>query len=131
MLVKIAVDTEETSKMKFKSQLSDELLQKFEELQADKMSFAQKTELLSWFVDSMRTEVHQYFDETNLFNAMTGEERIELCAELDKIHETCADLLFEMTNKRAKGKLVEHNKRFTEIAESVQNFKKRINLVYT
>jgi hypothetical protein len=131
MLVKIAMDTSERSAMPFKSQLSEELLQKFDELKQENMSYAQKTDLLSWFVDSMRTEVHKFFDETNLFNAMTGEERIQLCADLDVIHQDCADLLFDMSNKRAKGKHVEHTKRYTEMIETISNFKDRINLMLT
>ena len=131
MLVKIAMNTSERSAMPFKSELSEELLQKFDQLKQDNMSYAQKTDLLSWFVDSMRTEVHKYFDETNLFNAMTGEERIQLCADLDAIHQDCADLLFDMSNKKAKGKHVENTKRYSEMIEAILNFKDRINLIQT
>ena len=52
-----------------------------------------------------------------------------LCADLDAIHQDCADLLFDMSNKKAKGKHVENTKRYSEMIEAILNFKDRINLI--
>ena len=107
ILVDIAVESQnQKSTQEFKSQLNKELVSKFSQLDKP-MSSKERIELLSWFVDSMRSEVHEYFDETNLFSSMTGEERINLCADLDKIHQDCADLLFKLTHQKQKGQLVE------------------------
>jgi len=96
-------------------------MSKFDKLD-EPMSYSERSKLLSWFVDSMRSEVHQYFEVSNLFNSMTGEERIQLCADLDRIHQNCADLLFEMTNNKNKGKLVQEDRQLSELHKKVKEF---------
>ena len=47
------------------------------------MTFTQKSELLSWFVDSMRSSLIDYFNYTRLFESMPYKNRIALLALID------------------------------------------------
>jgi hypothetical protein len=60
------------------------------------LDFHQRSELLSWFVDSMRSEVLNHFETENLLQDMENSEKMKLYSTIDQIVEKSRTTLFEM-----------------------------------
>lgn len=93
------------------------------------MGFQEKSDLLSWFVDSMRTQVISHLEEKEVLQAMDEDQKLDLIQELDDLHKKCADQLFEMHQTNAKGELVQQNQYLKGLFKEIQDFKEKIDIV--
>jgi Mg/Co/Ni transporter MgtE len=55
------------------------------------LGFKEKSDLLSWFVDSMRVMVLNTLEEKEVLQAMDENQKNDLIEELNELHKKCAD----------------------------------------
>ena len=64
--------------------MPDELKEKFEKLKQANLTFQERSDLLSWFVDSMRVQVLDHLDEA--LQTMDERSKADLIDELNELH---------------------------------------------
>ena len=126
--------TQEQSALYMEATLPPELYHNFALLQrADRLTFEGKTEVLSYFVDKMKSDVMTHLvDNGTAIEGMSEEHRQDFYSMLDELVNSCSNALFTLHQREAdreQGKLVKDSPMFQEAIQKVQLLSDNMNLI--
>jgi len=110
------------------AQLPEDIQAKFEKL-GSPLDFHAKSELLTWFVDSMSSEVLNHFETSGLYNEMTEPARLQLIEQVEALQTRCRSALFDLHKSNTNGTLVQDTEFLTAMKEDIQQLRERVDLI--
>lgn len=112
---------------KGKNLLNDELRAKFDLLDAP-ADFAQRSAILSWAVDQMRTQVIDHLELTGYMDKLQESERVELLDELNQIQSQSSEQLFKLHEDQKNGQLIEENHYMKGLLSQIEKLRDKVSL---
>lgn len=107
--------------------LSDELRAKFDLLDGP-TDYAQRSAILSWVVDEMRSQVIDHLELSGFMDKLSEIERVDLIDELNNIQSDSSDKLFKLHEDQRNGVLIEENEYLQPIIHQIEKLRDKVSL---
>lgn len=93
------------------------------------LDYKSKSDLLSWFVDSMRVQVLNHFDKEGTLKDMPDNEKMKLFSQIDAVQKNCKKELANLHIANKNGTLVEDSPVLASLRGEINALKSKIDII--